>query len=69
VNATNDITVKNDLQASNYFIEADALIGEAESLIAEGLRNGSGGAEQTCQLLLDMLRGTRVPLRRLGGLQ
>lgn len=66
---TNHTTVENDLQASNCFAEAEELLTAAIDRIGEGLRNGSTGAEQTCRLILNMLEGTRVPLRRLGGLQ
>jgi hypothetical protein len=67
VNATNPSTVEIDCQS--YFAEADIHIAEAEGLIAKGLRDGSTGAETTCRLLLDFLKGARAPLRRLGGLQ
>ena len=67
MNESNNTTVEIDCQS--YFAEADIRIAEAEGFIAEGLRNGSAGAEQTCRMILSLLEGTRAPLRRLGGLQ
>ena len=69
MNATNHTTLENDFQTCNCFVEADEFLAVAIDRIREGLRNGSTGAEQTCRMILNMLEGTRVPLRRLGGLQ
>jgi hypothetical protein len=69
VNATNDTTVESDFQTCNCLAEADEFLAAAIDRIGEGLRKGSTGAEQTCRLILNMLEGTRVPIRRLGGLR
>jgi hypothetical protein len=53
----------------NYFAEADEFLAAAIDRIEEGRSDSAVGALRTCNLLLDLLQGARVPLRRLGGLQ
>lgn len=66
---SNHSTIEADFQTSDQFAEADEFVAAAMRVIAEAHTNNEPGAPETCSLLLDLLEGARVPLRRLGGLQ
>lgn len=53
----------------NCFAEAEQFLAIAIARIEEGRSDSTARALRTCDLLIDLLEGARVPLRRLGGLQ
>jgi len=57
----------SDFQISpnNWASEADRFLAAAIDRISAGRSDSSTGAVKTCTLLLDLLEGARLPLRRL----
>lgn len=51
----------------NPFAKADALLAEVGELVTLGSHDATTKAFRTCELILRLLSGVRIPLRRLAG--
>jgi hypothetical protein len=68
-NQNNTPTNNFQITPTHCFVEAERHIGMAVDVIEEGRSSSTTVPMKTCGLVLDLLAGIRLPLRRLGNIR